>query len=229
MATVLRVKRKRHEIPPKVLLVVSKSKSARGDHKKVLSSTVEKNLFFFALTVATNSPMNEEVKDRVREVISYHQRNKSSSSVSELEKCSTHSKKGISSLKDKLKSMSLSRTQTTTKKLHSHSQSLNRRRSTFPTKTPCIHAQSSSTFQHHKAESADLKQREMKRLKLGEQTGKKGEDVSSSLHPLTQSTEYSVSRTNFRSVDEFVYDLYYSQRTDRWNVKDILYVKPYRY
>ena len=235
MATVIRVKRKKSDRPAEALIVVSRGKKTGDKHgaKRELETITdtEEKVFRFATTVKTNSPMNDEVKEKVRNAILLQQKRQ----TAERPRHFSNEKKSLVFLKHKLKNMAV------------HHQLLSDKHPVVnPSTKPAFHRSSSPPHaiyppivpnrlvdqnQHHRS-SKDAPRKLYYPHSITSE--KQASDKIGRKMP-THSKKYpnqDFKRNLIKSVatgstdSEYVYDLFYCSKTNDWNVKDVLYVKP---
>lgn len=230
MATVLRIKRKRQKIPPKVLLVVSKVKGPPGDFRKSHHRPVgDRRFFYFALTITTNSPINDDLKEQIRGIIAHQYRKKSSSLTERFTKSQMQRKSRIATLKNKLKSISLTRPHTTEKTHCTKQHPPKSRKPSSPIKIPRSLKKSSPTDDDRRGGATSSVKKTIHKQKLGGQQRRHNSEVSSLSSQFAKLPAHSHNNKRHSSFHDHVYDLYYSQCADKWNAKDVLYVKPCRW
>jgi len=216
MATVVRVKRKRHADPPVALLLASK-KIKNDEHFKGKSGMadvikIEENVFRFATTVAS-SGMDESVKDKVKSVMKEH---KKTNSIYHLQP--------IAGIKRTFDARKL-KPEHERYKLVRKEDELARKSTENSAKVgrpvvcrarSCCDDKTVSCF----SSVLDVVEKEAV-------SPSKPDDII--CNSVKMFREKLCLPEPYAANDEYVYDLYYCEQTQRdWNVKDILYVQPCR-
>lgn len=215
MATVIRVKRKRHGDPAEALLLTCKR--AKNDETFLNNSgmadiiQIEEKLFHFAATVNTGLPLDENVKDKVKSAMVLRNKMKA---IYKTDSCR--------------KRVACTELPTNHFSGHQAKYRLVDTKSTHPAKPTVIGESNaadnsdSSTIDHGDEKPLALLDMEENALKSSEQPSQSNDTLNNSIKMLK---DLKVSKTT--NEDDFVYDLYYCQKTPQdWNVKDILYVQP---
>ena len=228
MTTVLRVKRRKPKQPAEALLVMCKIKKVHSKYySQATITTLEKTdqkIFYYATTVKSRTPINENLKAKVRNAILQRQGNKTTASVASEEL----DKQPVTSLKNKLKSMALT-----------HHHSLEKFQKSFSSNTK-EQSRSSSPVQPSlnllAPRTADLRQQAWRNKysktthgTLKKLTKKFRQDVPTHSKAYYTPSKYQTNLRPSSISDEVEYDLYYCHNTNDWNVTDILYVKPCTY
>jgi len=234
MATVIRVKRRKSDQPAEALLVVSKGRKTKSRHGATQEleriADTEEKIFHFATTVRTKSPMNDEVKEKVRNAILLQQKRQIS------EERSGHysnEKKSLTSLKNKLKSMALNHHFLSEKKEQDDRQKQPSFRQS-PTRTytnsPSTVLRHTDSCHHHPSRRKMLWkpyypiQVMMKKQPINEMPNHSGRCTDQKCQQI-----FAKPGTPGTIASEHVYDLYFCPKTNNWNVKDVIYVKPCKY
>ena len=226
MATVIRVKRRKIDKPAEALLVVSKAKVSDANHsgRGDIAEDVDKKIFHYATTVPSKSPINHDIKERVRNAILLrHKQNKQLGMRQEKSKHFLQDKNSLLFLKKKIRNMTTSHYNFSNNKEPMIKEPLSRS-SSSPAKT---HLYSSNKLPEPPRQG--LHHLYKQRLHSLAEDQEKPEMPSHSGQYMGQVGRGVDQKTYYQkpSNDDYVYDLYYCQKTGDWNVKDVLYVKPY--
>lgn len=234
MATVIRVKRKRHAEPAEALLLASKKmkqdENFRGNSGMADIIQIEENVFRFATTVGLNAKMDDSVKNKVKDAIVLHSK---LNSIYKMKPLTTQNRSVVGIPNDctqmdegaRYKLLQVSSQNPNFVK----SQPSNYPPKQKPTIEPSAPVCNSIPIKERKVSTyftpiLNVEEREMKKC---ESSMKPDDILCTSVKMLREKLCFSEPKPD---EDEFVYDLYYCQGTQpTWSVKDILYVQPCRW
>nr|CAB3266335.1 probable RNA polymerase II nuclear localization protein SLC7A6OS [Phallusia mammillata] len=232
MATVIRVKRKRHAEPVEALLLASKrikqDEHFRGNSGMADIIQIEENVFRFATTVGLNAKMDEAVKNKVKDAIVLHSK---LNSIYKTQPLTSHKRSVVGvpadhSHQDECARYKLLRVSSRNPEFVSAHPKIktSENKTTESPSQPCeaIHTDTRKLSTYF-TPILDVEEQETKKCN----SSIKPEDIlCNSVQMLREKLCLSEPK---REDDEFVYDLYYCQGTQpTWSVKDILYVQPCR-
>ena len=234
MATVIRVKRKKTERPAEALLVVSRAtKKSDSNHgtRRIIESLPDtrKTIFHYATTVKSKSPMNDELKEKVRNAILVQQKRHV---IKERSKQFLNKNKSLALLKKKLKSVTANHLPGSEKTGFAHLSTKCSPYSCSSSSARVINASPATPLKNETAHPEHL-QKQMLQPPFQPVIESQIRDRFTKIVPcfaerrLEQVRQRTASDTQpGKAEEEHVYDLYYCQKTKEWNVKDVLYVKP---
>uniref|UniRef100_H2YVS2 Probable RNA polymerase II nuclear localization protein SLC7A6OS n=1 Tax=Ciona savignyi TaxID=51511 RepID=H2YVS2_CIOSA len=243
MATVIRVKRKRNAEPAEALLLACKrtklNENFRGKSGMADIIQIEENVFHFAATVCTSTPMGEGITKKVQTAITtrkklvqlYRPNLATTQKRVVVSKRPLDETKAEPPAKSKYNFVNLCKN-----KDRSPTEKKKRKNSESETSNLC-----SKLFRHRVNSCSDEEKKKTKKLSaildIEENTARpevnikvpptKDEDVLSNTVAMLK--EKLTIDAEKQAEEDYVYDLYYCQSTSAdWKVKDILYVQPCR-